>query len=87
VLKRLVTVHGSQRAVARALGKSSPWVTQRLALLKLTPELQRALEDKALPVEVARTVGQMPAPEQQLAAEKALKERAERKPRRRAGGC
>ncbi|MGW1089639.1 hypothetical protein ACWD4L_25780 [Streptomyces sp. NPDC002596] len=37
-LLRFVEVHGSQRAVARALGKSSPWVTQRIALLKLTPE-------------------------------------------------
>ncbi|MET8298879.1 ParB N-terminal domain-containing protein [Streptomyces sp. NPDC005180] len=31
-LERLVAVHGSQRAVARALGKSSPWVTQRMGL-------------------------------------------------------
>ncbi|MEU9671812.1 ParB/RepB/Spo0J family partition protein [Streptomyces bobili] len=39
-LQRLVEVHGSQRAVARSLGKSSGWVTQRLALLNLTPELR-----------------------------------------------
>ncbi|GAA3126408.1 hypothetical protein GCM10020254_87300 [Streptomyces goshikiensis] len=60
-LARLVEVHGSQRAVARALGKSSPWVTQRIALLKLTPELQAAVEDRSLPVEIARNVGQLPA--------------------------
>ncbi|MGW7201493.1 ParB/RepB/Spo0J family partition protein [Streptomyces chryseus] len=81
-LKRLIEVHGSQRAVARVLGKSSPWVTQRLALLKLTPELQEAVEDRSLPVEVARRVGQMPAEQQRRAAEEALADRAETKRRK-----
>ncbi|MEW2373452.1 ParB/RepB/Spo0J family partition protein [Streptomyces sp. NPDC006656] len=80
-LERLVAVHGSQRAVARALGKSSPWVTQRIALLKLTPELQAAVEDRSLPVEIARNVGQLPAQQQQEAADAALKKRAQTKPR------
>ncbi|MFD7915070.1 ParB/RepB/Spo0J family partition protein [Streptomyces sp. NPDC059752] len=84
-LQRLVHVHGSQRAVARALGKSSPWVTQRLALLKLTPELQEAVEDRSLPVEIARNVGQLPAQQQQSAAEEALAKRAAAKQRRQAG--
>ncbi|MER5860294.1 ParB/RepB/Spo0J family partition protein [Streptomyces sp900105245] len=78
-LEQLVQVHGSQRAVARALGKSSGWVTQRLALLKLTPELKQALEDKALPVKVARTVGQLPEQQQQSAADEALAQRAKQK--------
>ncbi len=82
-LQRLVEVHGSQRAVARALGKSSGWVTQRLALLKLTPDLQKAVEDKSLPVEVARRVGQLPEQQQHSAAEEALAERAKGKKRRR----
>ncbi|WP_434600080.1 ParB/RepB/Spo0J family partition protein [Streptomyces sp. A5-4] len=81
-LQRLVEVHGSQRAVARALGKSSPWVTQRIALLKLTPELQQAVEAKSLPVEVARNVGQLPAQQQHHAAEEAMASRAQRKLRR-----
>ncbi|MFB7215724.1 ParB/RepB/Spo0J family partition protein [Streptomyces sp. NPDC056255] len=86
-LERLVEVHGSQRAVARALGKSSPWVTQRLALLKLTPDLQQAVEDKSLPVAVARTVGQLPPQQQQRAADEALTARAERQQRRRGQGA
>jgi ParB family transcriptional regulator, chromosome partitioning protein len=86
-LQRLVEVHGSQRAVARALGKSSPWVTQRIALLKLTPELQEAVENKSLPVEVARNVGQLPAQQQQHAAAEALTARAERKSQRRGRGA
>ncbi|MDA5281179.1 ParB/RepB/Spo0J family partition protein [Streptomyces sp. Isolate_45] len=81
-LQRLVDVHGSQRAVARALGKSSPWVTQRIALLKLTPELQSAVEDRTLPVEIARNVGQLPEQQQKSAAEEALAKRAATKRRK-----
>ncbi|MEU4729656.1 ParB/RepB/Spo0J family partition protein [Streptomyces sp. NPDC023588] len=83
-LQRLVHVHGSQRAVARALGKSSPWVTQRLALLKLTPELQVAVEERSLPVEIARNVGQLPAQQQQSAVEDALAKRSAAKQRKQA---
>ncbi|MFI1177573.1 ParB/RepB/Spo0J family partition protein [Streptomyces melanogenes] len=86
-LERLVEVHGSQRAVARVLGKSSPWVTQRLALLKLTPELQQAVEEKTLPVEVARNVGRLPAQQQHRAAEDALAQRAERQQRKKNPGA
>ncbi|WP_385625424.1 ParB/RepB/Spo0J family partition protein (plasmid) [Streptomyces sp. P8-A8] len=82
-LQRLVQVHGSQRAVARALGKSSPWVTQRIALLKLTPELQAAVEDRSLPVEIARNVGQLPAQQQHTAAADALTQRAQNKGKRK----
>ncbi|MFG2569208.1 ParB/RepB/Spo0J family partition protein [Streptomyces sp. NPDC048567] len=78
-LERLVQVHGSQRAVARALGKSSGWVTQRLALLKLTPKLKQDLESKTLPVKIARTVGQLPKQQQQQAAKEALAQRVHRK--------
>ncbi|MFJ3880841.1 ParB/RepB/Spo0J family partition protein [Streptomyces sp. NPDC090077] len=81
-LERLVEVHGSQRAVARALGKSSPWVTQRIALLKLTPELQAAVEDRTLPVEIARNVGQLPAQQQKEAAHEALEKRATKQRKR-----
>lgn len=81
-LQRLVEVHGSQRAVARSLGKSSGWVTQRLALLKLTPELKHAVEVKTLPVDVARRVGQLPEQQQQQAAEEALAERKRTKRKR-----
>lgn len=85
-LQQLVEKYGSQRKVATALHKSSGWVTQRLALLKLTPELQQAVEEKTLPVEVARRVGQLPPQQQQDAADKALTERAERPKRTRETG-
>ncbi|MFE9258422.1 ParB/RepB/Spo0J family partition protein [Streptomyces sp. NPDC006879] len=82
VLEKLVAKYGSQRQVAKALHKSSGWVTQRLALLKLTPELQRAVEDKELPVEVARQVGQLPQQQQHTAAQDAMTARAASKQRR-----
>jgi ParB family chromosome partitioning protein len=78
-LQRLVEVHGSQRAVARSLGKSSGWVTQRLALLNLTPELKQAVSEKTIPLDVARTVGQLPEQQQHSAAEEALNQRAAKK--------
>ncbi|MFF3863679.1 ParB/RepB/Spo0J family partition protein [Streptomyces sp. NPDC002209] len=80
-LETLVAKHGSQRQVAKALHKSSGWVTQRLALLKLTPELQQAVEAKTLPVEVARQVGQLPQQQQHGAAKEALAARAAAKSR------
>ncbi|WP_424216736.1 ParB/RepB/Spo0J family partition protein (plasmid) [Streptomyces sp. BI20] len=83
-LQTLVDKYGSQRKVATALHKSSGWVTQRLALLKLTPELQQAVEDRTLPVEVARKVGRLPQQQQQNAVDEALAVReAERAERRR----
>jgi ParB family chromosome partitioning protein len=78
-LQRLVEVHGSQRAVARSLGKSSGWVTQRLALLNLTPELKQAVSEKTVPLDVARTVGQLPEQQQHQAAQQALEQRAAKK--------
>ncbi|MFE5896898.1 ParB/RepB/Spo0J family partition protein [Streptomyces sp. NPDC056488] len=83
VLQQLVKKYGSQRRVAKALNKSSGWVTQRMALLKLTPELQQAVEERSLPVEVARQVGQLPQQQQHEAAQEALAARAETKKRRK----
>ncbi|WP_019329473.1 ParB/RepB/Spo0J family partition protein, partial [Streptomyces sp. TOR3209] len=38
-LQRLLAIHGSQTALAKRLHRSQGWVSQRLALLNLTPEL------------------------------------------------
>ncbi|MFF4652603.1 ParB/RepB/Spo0J family partition protein [Streptomyces sp. NPDC001380] len=81
-LQRLVEVHGSQRQVAKRLGKSNGFVSQRLTLLELTPELQQAVEEKAIPVEVARKVGRL-APEAQAdAVRQELESRAQVPPKR-----
>ena len=57
----------SQRALARRIGRSPMYVTQRLALLKLIPPLREMLEAGALTVEQARKLGELPPEEQQRA--------------------
>ncbi|MEV1003329.1 ParB/RepB/Spo0J family partition protein [Nonomuraea sp. NPDC050202] len=54
----------SQNGVAKALGKSPGWVSQRLALLGLRPELQEALLGGDLKLEDARRLGKLPVEQQ-----------------------
>ncbi|MDX3067808.1 ParB/RepB/Spo0J family partition protein [Streptomyces sp. ND04-05B] len=71
-IQELVKVHGSQGEVARRLGKTPPWVSQRLALLELTPELQGQVETGELKVEPARRIGRLPKEQQASEAKKAI---------------
>ncbi|MFH8886752.1 ParB/RepB/Spo0J family partition protein [Streptomyces californicus] len=71
-LKELVVVHGSQGKVAKRLGKTPAWVSQRLALLELTPDLQQKVEAGELKVEPARRIGRMPKAEQAAEATKVI---------------
>jgi ParB family chromosome partitioning protein len=75
-LATLMKVYGSQRQVGRRVGKTSMWVSQRLALLNLTPELKVALRDGDINVEDARQVGRLPQ-DQQAGDAAARKERRE----------
>ncbi|GAA3139994.1 hypothetical protein GCM10017687_65750 [Streptomyces echinatus] len=71
-IQELVQVHGSQGQVAKRLGKTPAWVSQRLALLELTPELQKKVEAGELKVEPARRIGRLPKTKQKAEAEKAI---------------
>ncbi|MFD9336912.1 ParB/RepB/Spo0J family partition protein [Streptomyces sp. NPDC060028] len=71
-LQELVDVHGSQAQVAKRLGKTAAWVSQRLTLLHLTPELQDKVEAGELKVEPARRIGRLPQGEQAAAAEETI---------------
>ncbi|MGW4102556.1 ParB/RepB/Spo0J family partition protein [Streptomyces sp. NPDC004976] len=76
-LQRLLSIHGSQRALAKRLHRSQGWVSQRLALLNLTPELQARIHEE--PIELLRAVGNRPHEEQitalvELKAERLRKE-------------
>jgi ParB family chromosome partitioning protein len=71
-LRGLVKVHGSQGKVAKRLGKTPAWVSQRLALLELTPELQKKVEAGELKVEPARRIGRMPKSRQAAAAKETI---------------
>ncbi|RSS73313.1 ParB/RepB/Spo0J family partition protein [Streptomyces sp. WAC06614] len=67
-LQELVEVHGSQAQVAKRLGKTPAWVSQRLTLLNLTPPLQEKVESGELKVEPARRIGRLPQEQQEAAA-------------------
>ncbi|MFD7084542.1 ParB/RepB/Spo0J family partition protein [Streptomyces sp. NPDC059918] len=71
-LQELVDVHGSQAQVAKRLGKTAAWVSQRLTLLNLTPALQEKVDTGELKVEPARRIGRLPQEQQEEAAEDTL---------------
>ncbi|MFF7242181.1 ParB/RepB/Spo0J family partition protein [Streptomyces collinus] len=73
-LQRLVAIYGSQRALAKRLHRSQGWVSQRLALLNLTPELQARIGQE--PIDLLRAVGNKPADQQEAALEEMKAERA-----------
>ena len=58
----------TQRALAGQIGKTQGFVSQRLTLLKLVPELRHAVEVGDLTVELARAFGDLPVAEQQAIA-------------------
>lgn len=59
LLQELIDKHGSGRKVATAVGKTSGWVTQRLSLLKLVPQLQSKLAAGELTIVAARELAQI----------------------------
>ncbi|WP_210594157.1 ParB/RepB/Spo0J family partition protein [Streptomyces sp. GESEQ-35] len=73
-LNRLLVIHGSQTALAKRLHRSQGWVSQRLALLNLTPELQARIGEE--PIDLLRAVGNKPAEQQQDVLEDLKSERA-----------
>lgn len=77
-LQQLLAVHGTQEALAARLHRSQGWVSQRLALLGLTPELQNKLASGEEPAELLRRVGNKKPEEQQAHLER-LKSEKQRK--------
>ncbi|MFJ9668769.1 ParB/RepB/Spo0J family partition protein [Streptomyces sp. NPDC101219] len=73
-LQRLLAIHGSQRALAKRLHRSQGWISQRLALLNLTPELQARIGEE--PIDLLRAVGNKPHREQEAALNELKTERA-----------
>ncbi|WP_327411396.1 ParB/RepB/Spo0J family partition protein (plasmid) [Streptomyces sp. NBC_01281] len=72
-LERLLAIYGSQRALATRLHRSQGWVSQRLALLNLTPELQARIGKE--PIDLLRAVGNKPADQQEAALDELKEER------------
>ncbi|MFF4647279.1 ParB/RepB/Spo0J family partition protein [Streptomyces sp. NPDC001389] len=84
-LQRMVERHGSQEKVAARIGKSQMYVSNRLSLLNLAPELQEAVDTKQIKVKTAERIAKLEDPEQQkaAAAEEIRKAQQPRSPRKR----
>ncbi|WP_327372342.1 ParB/RepB/Spo0J family partition protein [Streptomyces sp. NBC_01217] len=85
-LQRMVDRHGSQEKVAERIGKSQMYVSNRLTLLNLAPELRDVLDTKQIKVKTAEQIAKIKDPEEQKARAAAEIQKAaqpkERKPRR-----
>lgn len=66
-INKLLGLGLNRSQAALLLGKSNGWITQRLILLALHPDLQKLLRDGELKLAQARELGKLP-PEEQLAA-------------------
>ncbi|MFG2298489.1 ParB/RepB/Spo0J family partition protein [Streptomyces sp. NPDC048603] len=82
-LKLLVDLHGSQREAARRVGKSQAYVSQKLSLLGLTPELQADLAAGRRQVNHVRGLADLPAEDQKAVADQRAQETARRKAEKR----
>lgn len=65
---------GSAKKAAAQFRRHESWVSQRRALLKLTPELQECVRSAELPVRIARSIASLPPDQQELAWRKAQAE-------------
>ncbi|NUK09942.1 ParB/RepB/Spo0J family partition protein [Streptomyces lunaelactis] len=83
-LEQLLAVHGTQEALAARLHRSQGWVSQRLALLGLTPELQQKLETGEEPADLLRLVGRKKPEEQEQHLQQLKDKRAKEKADKRA---
>ncbi|MGW7433287.1 ParB/RepB/Spo0J family partition protein [Streptomyces sp. NPDC054861] len=77
-LLQLLKLHGTQERLAERLHRTQAWVSQRLALLNLTPDLQQRLKDGTEQAKHLRRVGNKKPEEQEtrLAEIKAQEEAA-----------
>lgn len=79
-LERLLGIHGSQTALATRLHRSQGWVSQRLALLNLAPELRERIGQE--PIDLLRAVGNKPTERQGEALEELKARRVEKEKHR-----
>lgn len=83
-LAGMVERHGSQEKVAERIGKTQVYVSQRLALLKLAPDLQKKVDTGELKLKPARQLAgkTQDHDEQRALAAQVQQQRAEPKPPR-----
>lgn len=66
-VEEMVTECGSAAKAAERFRRHESWVSQRRALLKLTPPLQNSVRSGELPVRIARSIAALPADDQEAA--------------------
>ncbi|MFI2031922.1 ParB/RepB/Spo0J family partition protein [Streptomyces buecherae] len=83
-LQRMVERHGSQEKVAERVGKSQMYISNRLALLNLAPELRDVVDTKQIKVKTAEKIAKIQDPEKQkaVAAEEIRKAKEPKPPRK-----
>jgi ParB family chromosome partitioning protein len=86
-VEAMVAECGSAHSAAQAFRRTEGWISQRRALLKLTPELQEKVGSGELPVRIARSIAALPASDQETAWRQAREaEQASQESRRQARG-
>jgi ParB family chromosome partitioning protein len=84
-VEEMVTECGSAAKAAERFRRTESWVSQRRALLRLTPELQDRVRSGELPVRIARSIASLPPGDQETAWHEARgAEQARRGDRRQA---
>jgi ParB family chromosome partitioning protein len=82
-VEEMVTECGSATAAAERFRRHESWISQRRALLRLTPDLQGRVRAGEIPVRIARSIAAVPAGQQEAAWQAAraaeAEQRAERK--------
>ncbi|GFH39234.1 ParB/RepB/Spo0J family partition protein [Streptomyces pacificus] len=84
-LRQLLGVHGTQEALANRLHRSQGWISQRLALLSLTPELKHKLETGEERADLLRLVGRRKPEEQEEHLQRLKDRRTQEKSAQHAG--
>ncbi len=83
-VEELVAESGSAVAAAKQLHRTEGWVSQRRALLKLTPEIQARVQAGEIPVRIARSIASVPPDDQEAALQDTIeRQSAARASRRR----
>ncbi|GGO60144.1 ParB/RepB/Spo0J family partition protein [Streptomyces lasiicapitis] len=82
-LQRMVQRHGSQEKVAERIGKSQMYVSHRLALLDLVPDVQKEIQTGGVKVSQVRGLSSKSADEQRAEVAKIKQDAAKPKPKRK----
>jgi ParB family transcriptional regulator, chromosome partitioning protein len=75
-IELIITESGSATAAAERMSRTRAWVTQRMNLLKLTPEVQNAIRSDGVPLRDVRKLHTYPPEEQMDALRTILKRKA-----------